>query len=1433
MPTMRCALIGADTLLIECAQMLMERGHEIVAVGAGSDRVATWAVASEIPVQTVDTHDYRGWCDQWAAELQALSVDYLFAITHLQLLPAVVVSAATRMAINFHDGPLPEYAGLNTPVWGILRNEAEWGVSWHRIDEGVDTGAVLVQRRFAMAERETSLSLNTRNFEEALDSFGDVLDLLGSDAGDHSRSTRPRSAYRRSDLPDGVLDFRRSAADVDRVVRALHFGAHLNPVAAALLWHPLICLVVDSCEIVEGSAPPAGTLTAANDDGLLVACSDGLVLLSGLRTVDGVYFNAGEFSAVTGAQVGSVLPPLDESQRQWLTESAFADQSTEQHLLDALGGLAAVEFPWPHGTAGGTRAKVSIPTDARGTPSAMLQALQTLLMQLSLAAGDHIALALPTVPEFARPLVSSVWPLDLRADLQRPRHWRLDLLTRTPGLAARWQPTTALGLPIGVRLSTHDGEIPGAIVVLQPATDGAGWEIDFDTAAVEASAAKEFARCLAVTTRALAERADATEPIALLPADTLDRVVHRWNATDGAFNCECIHEVIERQVALTPHRRAVTCAGQTLTFHELDERAHGLAVRLQSAGVEPDSLVGVHVDRGTDLLVAVLAVLKAGGAYVPLDPGYPDERLQHMIRDSGAEVIVCQRHHQASLPLPPGESALQVVVIDQPETSPADSPPAGATTPLRRTVQPGNLAYCIYTSGSSGTPKGVLVEHRNVANLFAAMDAVVERGDDDKWFAVSSLAFDISVVELLYTIARGIEVVVYVPDAQSTVVAAPPAAMDFSLFYFAADEASAETGGKYRLLLEGARFADANGFCAVWTPERHFHSFGGLYPNPAVTAAAVAAVTENVSVRAGSVVLPLHHPVEIAETWSVVDNLSNGRVGVGFASGWQPNDFILRPQNYSRSREMMYEGIDQIRRLWRGETLTFDGPDDLRVDVATLPRPVQTELPVWITTAGDPESFAKAGTIGANVLTHLLGQSIEQLAPKLQAYRAARAAAGHDPATGKVALMLHAFVGDDEAMIRETVHAPLRNYLQTAFNLVRDYAWSFPTFRRPDGRPIAHPSDLTDEDVANLAPDDLDAVLDFAVKRYYETSGLFGTPERVLPRLQQLREMGVDEIACLIDFGVATDTVLAHLQHLANVRDLTATHTAARDNTSARSLADQIVAAGATHIQCTPSMARMFTSDPTIRAALGDVEQLLVGGEALAGDLADELASLVGGGVTNMYGPTETTVWSGAWRVQPKSKLIPIGGPLTNTRFYVLDADRCPVPPGVAGHLWIAGAGVARGYHRRDDLTNEKFVTDPFCAGERMYDTGDLARWREQPNAGAVLEFLGRCDQQVKLRGHRIELGEIEAELRRIDGIEDCAAVVSRRDDDSDQQLVAYIVTETAAEIDTDEVRRSLRKRLPEVMVPGHVIVLPSLPRTPTGKLDKRSLPARGGTERA
>jgi natural product biosynthesis luciferase-like monooxygenase protein len=351
--------------------------------------------------------------------------------------------------------------------------------------------------------------------------------------------------------------------------------------------------------------------------------------------------------------------------------------------------------------------------------------------------------------------------------------------------------------------------------------------------------------------------------------------------------------------------------------------------------------------------------------------------------------------------------------------------------------------------------------------------------------------------------------------------------MDLSVMFFA----SLATGGPaahYRLLLDAARLADTAGFTGIWTPERHFDQFGGVFPNPALTSAALAMATERIQLRAGSVISPLHDPLLVAEDWSVVDNLSGGRAAVSFGSGWNPDDFVLNAGAYAGRRELMWDQIELVQHLWRGGIVQrANGAGDL-VDVALVPRPVQPDLPVWITTGGTAETFARAGTAGANVLTHLITQDLAPLAERIAHYRTARSEAGHDPDAGCVTVMAHTFVGADDAEARAVATPPLRAYLRSALLLDMKAA------RARDAG--ASTSDDDSDDGGPYDADLLDELLDVRLERYFGGVALLGDVDGCVRVAGDLADAGVDDIACLLDFGIEADQVLQSLVRLCDVR---------------------------------------------------------------------------------------------------------------------------------------------------------------------------------------------------------------------------------------------------------------------------------------------------------
>ncbi len=269
-------------------------------------------------------------------------------------------------------------------------------------------------------------------------------------------------------------------------------------------------------------------------------------------------------------------------------------------------------------------------------------------------------------------------------------------------------------------------------------------------------------------------------------------------------------------------------------------------------------------------------------------------------------------------------------------------------------------------------------------------------------------------------------------------------------------------------------------------------------------------------------------------------------------------------------------------------------------------------------------------------------------------------------------------------------------------------------------------------------------------------------------------------------------------------------------------LADWLTRSGATFVQATPTTWQLLV-DAGWRGSAS--LKIVCGGEALPRALAEELR-LRGASLWHMYGPTETTVWSSVLELGSGQGPIPLGGPIANTSFFVLDGSGEPVPIGVPGELHIGGEGLALGYHDRVELTAEKFIPDPFSGdeGSRLYRTGDLLRWREN----GTLEFHGRIDQQVKVRGFRIELGEVEAVLDSHQDVS-AAAVIVREDRPGDQRIVAYLTPAGDQEPDAEELRRLAKTKLPPFMVPSAFVTLDSFPTTANGKLDRAALPAPDG----
>jgi amino acid adenylation domain-containing protein len=385
---------------------------------------------------------------------------------------------------------------------------------------------------------------------------------------------------------------------------------------------------------------------------------------------------------------------------------------------------------------------------------------------------------------------------------------------------------------------------------------------------------------------------------------------------------------------------------------------------------------------------------------------------------------------------------------------------------------------------------------------------------------------------------------------------------------------------------------------------------------------------------------------------------------------------------------------------------------------------------------------------------------------------------------------------------------------------------------RPLFSNLQEPVVLLDSDWAKISRESADAsklnVAGNSIAYVIYTSGTTGKPKGVqvrhsavvnlLSAMKQKLGIGLDDVLVAVTTLSFDISVLEmFLPLIAGAQVMVASRQEAEDGVRLSALLQR---SNATIMQATPATWRMLIDSGW--KGSGRLK-MLCGGEVLPRNLGDELLA-TDGQLWNMYGPTETTIWSSVVRVQPGRGPVPIGPPIANTRFYVMDQNQQLVPVGAPGELYIGGVGVAVDYLNQPELTREKFVPDPFSrdAQARLYRTGDMVRWK----ASGEIEFLGRIDNQLKVRGYRVEGGEVESTLTANPDIRE-AAVSCFEDKSGSRSLVAYLVAETAARKPSpEELRSFLQRTLPDYMQPSAFVWLESLPHTANGKIDRKRLPS-------
>ncbi len=789
--TFSCFIIGEGTLPIQCAEILLDREHTIYGIISSDVAVHDWSRAREIP--HVDPKDKN-----IVTFLSQHPFDYLFSIVNMSILPKQVLALPRRCAINFHDAPLPRYAGSYATSWAIMQGERVHGVTWHAMTELVDAGDIFKQYLFEIADGETAFTLNAKCYDAAIRSYAELIDDIACDrVSTRKQDLNERTFFSLEKRPSSacILSWNRSARDIGAFVRALDFGSYPNPIGLPKLAIGMDVIIVSEVEVLNTtSAVPPGTVTHVAPGFVRVSTIDGEIALRKLLTIDGQPLPIADFVAKFGLYEGYQFKELDQEVATRITAYNASICQHEAFWTKQLETLENITLPYAHWKTS------SLPT-AQSLYLPMPVSKEIINLLENRYATWHLEEFL--LAAFAAYLarIAGVWSfaigyrdIELESDVadlegifaayvplhvsmedkqsfeevfhavqgqvklaKKRKTYARDIMACYPALRAKANLQRAYLPSICVERgeALHDYKAPhGSELTLVIQEDGGECLWVYNAEVLDEESVVKMQQGFTTFLQGIVS--DPERRLSDLPLLTKAEqycLLVEWNATQTVYPKQrCIHQLFEAQVERTPDAVAVIFEDEQLTYRELNGKANQLAHHLQQHGVGPGVLVGLCVERSLEMVVGLLGILKAGGAYVPLDPTYPPERIAFMLEDAQVPVLVTQQHLLTQLPA----HGTKVVC---PDTDAALLAQQNEANPVSE-VTSDDLAYVIYTSGSTGRPKGVQILHRAVVNFLLSMRQQPGLTLQDTFLAITTLSFDIAGLELFLPLLVGARLIV-------------------------------------------------------------------------------------------------------------------------------------------------------------------------------------------------------------------------------------------------------------------------------------------------------------------------------------------------------------------------------------------------------------------------------------------------------------------------------------------------------------------------------------------------------------------------------------------------------------------------------------------------------------------------------------------------
>ncbi len=718
-------IIGETGLVPGCAEILQRAGFQLLGFFSDTLAATRWAHERHIPC-------YPGQPDKLHDILSQIPFDYLFSIVNDHILPPDIFSLPQKMAINYHDSPLPRYAGLNACSWAVINGEKTHGVTWHRIDGGIDTGDICLQQTFDVAPDATALQLSLKASETALAALTKLAPMLrGGQIQTLTQDRSQRSCYRAADRPyaGALLDWRKPAAELVRLIRGLDTGSYDNQLAVPKLAHRCRLLAVGSATAEPSDAATPGQILDIGDDSLLVAAGDGAVRLRQLYGLNGdaIDFSNFECSEIL-TDAGQI--DLERCNRAWRAAAA-----NERFWLAAMRDLHPPPLPIYRWQELNDRGDMFLGQGAGGKQIAAMFGLffarlcgeTTVFLPLKVTGGGDELLPAGFLLEYLPWRIEVDFDANLSQNLAAAETMLEQICRRRE-------------CPGDLRLRYRS--LPG-LATLSPAL-----ELTADGSVKLCHCGRERQKLLGKLFAVFCDAAK-LHPDRPLKAITLQEQSPNFAAGPDRLLPDCSYiKLFVEGLANHAGNTAVIADNRQMSYRELDEYSTQIAHLLRRYGATPGEAVAVCAERSPELAGALLGIFKAGAAYLALEPGLlPDARRNELLDQAEVKLLIQFGSGPGAAGLP---EHIQVLDLNDPATL--------AGLPKERPELPDDsseTAYLMFTSGTTGTPKGVMISQRNLVNHNLAVIDAFGLTPADRVLQFGVLSFDLSVEEIFPILLTG------------------------------------------------------------------------------------------------------------------------------------------------------------------------------------------------------------------------------------------------------------------------------------------------------------------------------------------------------------------------------------------------------------------------------------------------------------------------------------------------------------------------------------------------------------------------------------------------------------------------------------------------------------------------------------------------------